>query len=461
MHKDGEKILPYARVGLDASNHRGEEGLGIGFVNPETGKIEVRREMGLVRDSHVFDKRIFGSLLIGHTRYRTSSTCSMENLQPIPFSLKDGTTAAISHNGNITNDRELLKKVLKKEQKGISDTKVIGMLLGQNLGKKKDVDAVRESLSRVVGSYSMVVLVGGERPRVLVIRDPYGYMPLRIGRNRDGFFVASESVAFGNKYLNAASRDVAPGEMVVMDQKGMVTYQLFERKREQHCMFQAVYMYRPDSQFEGKSVAEIREKLGFEVAGRYRPDVNIIIPIPETGWDIGLGYSRATGIPIRRGVVRDRYESGRSFMRGDQLSREKVVNRKLNVIPEIVRGKHVLITEDSLVRGTTMKGMINEIRAAGAEEIHVAFSCPPITDECRYGIDFYNDKLIARSFKGRPAEEINREIAKEIGADSVYYQTMDGLIDALAVSREKLCLSCLTGVYVQPGSFMTEEERKK
>jgi amidophosphoribosyltransferase len=121
----------------------------------------------------------------------------------------------------------------------------------------------------------------------------------------------------------------------------------------------------------------------------------------------------------------------------------------------------VLITEDSLVRGTTMKGMINEIRAAGAEEIHVAFSCPPITDECRYGIDFYNDKLIARSFKGRPAEEINREIAKEIGADSVYYQTMDGLIDALAVSREKLCLSCLTGVYVQPGSFMTEEERKK
>jgi amidophosphoribosyltransferase len=461
LHQDDDRMRPYAKVGLDALNHRGEEGLGIGFVNPKTGKIEVRREMGLVRDSHIFDKEIFTSMLIGHTRYRTSSTCSLENLQPIPFTLEDGTTAAIAHNGNITNDRDLQKRVLKTEQNGISDTKVIGMLLSQNLGKKKDMDAVKKSLSRVVGSYSMVVLVGGKKPRVLAIRDPYGYMPLRIGRNDDGFFIASESVAFGNKYLNATSRDVAPGEMIIIDQKGITACQLFEQKHEQHCMFQAVYMYRPDSQFEGNSVAEIRERLGFEVAEHYRPDVNVIIPIPETGWDTGLGYSRATGIAVRRGVVRDRYESGRSFMRGDQVSRERVVNRKLNVIPEIVKGKHVLITEDSLVRGTTMKGIINEIRAAGAIEIHVAFSCPPITDECRYGIDFYNNNLIARPFKGRPAAEINREIAKEIGADSVYYQTIEGLVDALTVPKEKLCLSCLTGNYVQPGAFMTEEERKK
>jgi amidophosphoribosyltransferase len=213
--------------------------------------------------------------------------------------------------------------------------------------------------------------------------------------------------------------------------------------------------------FEGSSVYELRERLGFNIAVHYRPEVDFVVPVPESGVPVGYGYSQATGVPIRMGIVRDRYESGRSFMQDNQLKREDTVNKKLNIIPAILEGKAVLLTEDSLVRGTTMKNLIEELRAAGATEVHVAFSCPPIISGCRYGIDFYDKDLTARPFRDVSRPEINREIAKRIGANSAYYQTIDGLVEALRVSRENLCLSCLTGIYVQPGSLMSEEERKK
>jgi len=463
LHEDDEQLLPLAKTGLGRLNHRGEDAHGISFLNPEDNQIKTRKSMGLVRGSDIFDDQDFGSFLIGHTRYRTSSTGSLENAQPIEFSLPGGRKAAISHNGNLTNDRELLRSELKVKQEGMSDTRVLGMLLAKSLRRNDEFDHVKETLSKVAGSYSITLLVGGADPKVIAIRDPYGYMPLRYGSNENGFFVASESVAFDRKYLNVAkSRDVKPGEMLVINQSEVVTYQLFESKQKQHCMFQPVYMCRPESKLGEDSVYVIRERLGIEIAKDYRPKVDFVVPVPESGVPASYGYSRATGVPVRMGIVRDRYESGRSFMQDDQYKREDVVNKKLNIIPDILRDQRVLLLEDSLVRGTTMRKLIEEIRVfAGATEVHIALSCPPIVSECRYGIDFYNKDLVARPFHGREHEEINAEVAEKIGADSVHYQTIDGLAEALGTTREKLCLSCLTGIYVQPGSFVSEEERKK
>jgi amidophosphoribosyltransferase len=461
LKEDSEKLGIYAKIGLGTLNHRGEDAHGISFFNPQKGQVETIKSLGLVRDCRFFDKPISGSFLIGHTRYRTSSTDSLENAQPIQFALSDGKNAAIAHNGNLTNDKEILKDELRSSQEGVSDTRVLGMLLGKSLRNVNVVESVREALRKVRGSYSITMLVEDNEPGIVAVKDPYGYMPLRVGSNEEGFFVASESVAFDRKYLNAKSREMAPGEMVMINKRGIVSYQLFESERKQHCMFQPIYMCRPDSVFEGSGVSAIRERLGYEIGTNYKPNVHMVLPVPESGLPISFGYSQATGIPVHMGIVRDRYESGRSFMQDNQEKRESVASKKFNIVSEIVNGKSVVLVEDSVVRGTTMRGLIAELRYCGAIEVHVAFACPPIVSECRYGIDFYNKNLIARPFKDRPRDEMNREIAKIIQANSVYYQTIDGMVNAIGVKKENLCLSCLTGVYVQPGSFSSEEDRKR
>ena len=458
LKRDPEKLGCYARIALGTLNHRGEDAHGISFVDPRTGKLETIKSAGLVRDSGIFDREIAGEVLIGHTRYRTSSTDTLENAQPIQIEIPDGRRAAIAHNGNLTNDREILKYDLKSEQEGISDTRVLGMLLGRSMQRRDFVGSLRDALSMVRGSYSMTVLVDG---KVIALRDPYGYMPLRVGENDEGFFVASESVTFGRKYLNAASREVAPGEMLVISkEEGIVSYPLLKPKQKQHCMFQPVYMLRPDSMFEGSCVSEIRQRQGYEIGMKYRPKVDMVLPVPESGFPLSFGYSQATGVPVYMGIVRIRYEPGRSFMQGSAAQRKSVRNEKFNV-SEVVDGKRVLEIDDSTVRGGTQKELVAELRDCGAKEVHVALGCPPIISECRYGIDIYNRDLIARPYMSLSQAEMNKEIAKIIGADSVYYQTIDGLVNAIGVHRENMCLSCLTGVYVQPGSFCSEEERKR
>jgi amidophosphoribosyltransferase len=228
-------------------------------------------------------------------------------------------------------------------------------------------------------------------------------------------------------------------------------------------MFQAIYKERTDTLFEGKNVYGIRERLGYELAMHYRPQVDVVVPVPETARPIAQEYGWVTGVKVREGLVKNRYVSTRSFMKKDKESREAVVREKFSADPSIVGGKRVLVIEDSLVRGTTMRIIIDKLRKAGAKEVYVAFSCPPITDECPYGIDMYNKDLAARSVKGAPHQEICEKIAKDIGADGVYYNTKDSLVKALEVPERDLCVSCLTGVYVQPGTgtYMSEEERKR
>jgi amidophosphoribosyltransferase len=255
-----------------------------------------------------------------------------------------------------------------------------------------------------------------------------------------------------------------PGEMMVVNNKEAVSYQLLEPKQQQFCMFQLVYMCRPESQFNTLSgittVYKIRETLGAELAEYYRPDVDFVSPIPDSGVPAACGYSNATGLPNQMSIIRNRYLS-RTFMQSDQSKREAAVDLKLNPIPEVLKGKRVILIDDSLVRGTTMNKIVAKTRNAGAIEVHVAFTCPPVISGCMYGIDIYNENLAARQFRDRTHDEMNIEIAEIIGADSVYYLTIDSLVKALNMSREGLCLSCLNGIYVQPGKLVSEEERKK
>ncbi|MDE1871407.1 MAG: amidophosphoribosyltransferase [Candidatus Micrarchaeota archaeon] len=457
--KDGEDDLKaVASTGLGTLNHRGENAHGVAVLDGN-GRIATQKELGLVRDSKIFSNALRGNMLIGHTRYITSSESSMSNAQPIQLETESGIQYAISHNGNIANDKGI-KSILRIEGNGVSDTRALGMLLGRGIGDNDLSGEMRSRLGMTIGSYSLAIVIGGKSPKLIATRDKYGYMPLFFGQNERGFFVASEPVTLSRKYLDAPYRPIAPGEMLEIDRTGVRTYQLFESQQKQYCMFQWIYMCRPDSTIEGANVYKMRESMGFRIAGNYRPDVDCIVPVPDSGISVAYGYNQATGIPIRMGIVKDRYESKRSFMQEDQKLRVNVVNKKLSVVAEVVKGNRVLLMDDSLVRGTTIAGTIKELRDAGANEVHIAVSCPPIISQCHFGLDFYNKDLIARQYMDRKHEKMSELVAAKIGADSFYYPTIPDLVSAIGVREKDLCLSCLNGKYVQDVPQESEESRK-
>lgn len=463
LNEKSERLHANAKVGLSILNHRGETSHGLSFLDEINGvpQLVTRKSMGLVKDSKIFNDSISGRVLIGHTRYTTSSGSNLNNAQPIRFVSKSGVEYAVSHNGNIANSGEL-KAMLRIEEKGISDTVILGTLLGESLtAPEMNPASIKAELGKAVGSYSLVALVASKDPKIIAIRDSYGYMPLSVGSNQEGVFVASESLAFGKKYLNAIHRPIEPGEMVVISQSdGISSYRLFPHQQRQHCMFQWIYMCRPESVFEGSLVYEVRKRLGLKIAEHYKPDVDFFVPVPDSGNAVSCGYGQANRIPMEGALVKDRYERKRSFMQESHAHREIVVKNKLNVIGAVVEGKRILLIDDSLVRGLTMSNLIFDLRAEGAKEVHVAFSCPPIISQCYFGIDFYNQDLVARAFSSGGQEQMNIEIAKLIGADSVYYTTIDDLAWAIGLPRSSLCISCLTGEYVQDVKPESEASRK-
>ncbi len=455
---DEKSMRKFAESSLKILNHRGEEAHGIAFID-ESRHIKAKRSSGLVRDSHIFEPNVYSPMLIGHTRYATSSFNDIANAQPIYKWNKD-MDYAICHNGNIANDA-LLRKELGINNEKLSDTHVLYALLTDALRKREGMEErMHDALERINGSYSIAILLNQEVPVIIAVRDKFGYMPLSVGENEHGRYVASESVVFGRNYLNAESREVRPGEMVVISREGMSSYQLFNSERQQFCMFQWIYMCRPESFFEGRNVYLVRKMLGAMIAVRYRPDVEYVMPIPDSGIAVAAGYSMATGLPMEMGIVKDRYESRRSFMQNDQKGREEVLNKKLNVIGEVVRGRKILLMDDSLVRGITTRNTVKMLREAGAKEVHMAFSCPPIVSGCSYGIDFYNEQLIARPQMGKNAAETNKAMAEAVGADSLYYITLSDLSDVIGSDESRLCLSCLTGKYAQQLVMTSEKERR-
>lgn len=455
----GVNLTSQTVTGLKALQHRGEQSHGIASLTPD-GKVAVRKELGLVREQFYADLEAKG-LAIGHTRYLTSSTNDIRNAQPLVFQ-KDGLSYAISHNGNIANDSKI-KKRLRLRQEGISDTYVLGELIGRSLRKPEAelVESLRENLSGVVGSYSIALLLGGKEPKIIAMRDKYGIMPLSVGENEKGFFIASESIAL--EYLNAnhsSIRDVNPGEMITITSRGMTVDKIFD-PQPQICMFQFVYMCREESVINGVGVEEARNRIGMIIGRHYKPDVDFAVAIKDAGSSYANGYSATSGIPLRNALVKDRYGTGRAFMQNEASERELLLHIKHSVVRHSIKGKKVVLIDDSSVRGDTFMEIIKIAREAGAEEVHVLLGCPPIIDQCSYGVDFYREQLIARPFREMSHTAINRMVADKLGADSLYYPTIHQLVAGIGgIPYEDLCLSCLTGRYVQNVTFGGEKERK-
>lgn len=434
--KNKDAAALYIYYALQALQHRGQESSGIAITNGNT--VVADKGMGLVTDYFNRDRlqKLSGHAGIGHVRYSTTGSSRLENCQPLTVSFKGG-TICIAHNGNLVNYREL-KKELESDGRiftSDSDTEVVAHLLVKELMRNDLVEAVRETMRKLVGSYSLVILIDD---KVIGVRDPLGFKPLCIGRLENGYIITSESCAIDT--LNGELlRDVAPGEMVVLSDK-IQSHKLYRSKNHAHCMFEFVYFARPDSIMDGRLVYQVRHRIGEELAKECPTAADIVSPVPDSGITSAIGYSSASGTRYAEGMIKNRYV-GRTFIMPGQELRETAVRLKLNTVRQNVEGKDVILIDDSIVRGTTSRRIIDLIRKAGARKVHARIGSPPIVSPCYLGIDMATrEELIAahKSVKG---------VEFLIGADSLYYISLDGLISAIGIPKDDLCTGCLTGIY--------------
>lgn len=434
-----------ASLALHALQHRGQESAGITVADGH--RMLTHKRMGLVAD--VFDENttrtLTGSYAIGHVRYSTSGASHLLNAQPLQAASHRG-SVSLAHNGNLVNAHELRREM---ELQGsifstTSDTEVILHLLARHPGEQVE-EALREILPRVKGAYSLVALT---RDRLIAVRDPYGFRPLCLGRYADSYVVASESCAFdiiGARYL----RDIAPGEMVVLGDGELSSRQLPVTAPERRCVFEHVYFSRPDSIVFGQHVESARRRCG-EILGREAPaDADLVCAVPDSSNTAALGYSRATGIPYELALIRNHYV-GRTFISPAQKVRDMSVRIKFNPVGEVVAGRRVVMIDDSIVRGTTMRKLVKIMRAAGAAEVHLRIASPPVTNPCYYGIDTpVRNELIAASHSVE-------EIRTYLRVDSLAYLSREGLLEAVG-DQGNHCDACFTGNY--PVSFAEEPGR--
>ncbi|PID79830.1 amidophosphoribosyltransferase [bacterium DOLJORAL78_65_58] len=428
-----------ASLALHALQHRGQESAGITASDGHT--LRTYKKMGMVAD--IFDEEtthgLRGTYAIGHVRYSTSGSSHILNAQPLQVASHRG-SISLAHNGNLVNAPELR---LEMEADGsifstTSDSEVILHLLARSRAIASE-DALIEILPRVKGAYSLLVMT---RDKLIAVRDPYGFRPMCLGRYKDSYVVASESCAFdilGARYL----RDVEPGEMVILGDGELTSLRLSHKAPEKACIFEHVYFSRPDSQVFGNSVEKVRRRSG-EILGREAPaDADLVCAVPDSSNTAALGFSRATGIPFELALIRNHYV-GRTFISPAQKVRDMSVRIKFNPVQEVVRGKRVVVIDDSIVRGTTMRKLVKLIKAAGAKEVHLRIASPPVTNPCFYGIDTpVRSELIASS-------HTVDEIATYLRVDSLHYLSREGLMEA-AGGQDRYCDACFTGRY--PVSF--------
>jgi amidophosphoribosyltransferase len=434
-----------ASLALHALQHRGQESAGITAADGH--RLVTFKKMGLVAD--VFDesatRQLTGRFAIGHVRYSTSGSSHILNAQPLQVASHRG-TVSIAHNGNLVNAQELRREM---ELKGsifstTSDTEVILHMLARNATDSCE-DALLELLPRVRGAYSLVLLT---RDKLIAVRDPYGFRPLCLGRYQNSYVVASESCAFdiiGARYL----RDVEPGEMVVLGAGELVSRNMNIDVPEKRCVFEHVYFSRPDSIIFGRNVESARRRSG-EILGREAPaDADLVCAVPDSSNTAALGFARQTGLPFELALIRNHYV-GRTFISPAQKVRDMSVRIKFNPVAEVLVGKRVVVVDDSIVRGTTMRKLVKLIRAAGATEVHLRIASPPVTNPCYYGIDTpVRNELIASS-------HTVDEIATYLRVDSLAYLSLPGLLEATG-EGETYCDACFTGNY--PVSFAGETDR--
>ena len=422
--------------GLFSLQHRGQEGAGIVVSDGE--KVRSCKGQGLVCDviSTSDCCELSGKLGIGHVRYSTTGSSRIQNVQPLVVECVDGVWA-VAHNGNLTNAEELRKQY--QEAGAIfqtsTDSEVLVHLLADPIFRT-GAGRVAGALGELKGAFSFLIMT---KNCVIAARDRFGFRPLSIGKINGGWVFASETCALaqiGAEYV----RDVQPGEMVIADKDGLHSKQFAEVNGHlAQCVFEMVYFARPDSKVFGSNVHSVRLKYGMRLAEEHPVEADIVIPVPDSGNCAALGFSRRSGIPIDYGFIRNHYV-GRTFIMPEADARASGVDMKLAILPEVVKGKRVVVVDDSIVRGTTVRRRIASLREAGATEIHVRISCPPIRHPCFYGIDFpTREELIAGS---KDVEEIRMFI----GADSLGYLSLEGLLSPLAGSRD-FCTACFSGDY--------------
>jgi amidophosphoribosyltransferase len=417
---------------LHSMQHRGQESAGIAVCNDI---IRVHKDMGLVTE--VFKNAyISGPCGIGHVRYSTTGESRVENAQPFIINYLKG-SFAIAHNGNIVNQEEIRRRL---ESSGstfttTSDTEIIAKLIAYEHVRRGDiVKAIQSTMRQLVGSYSLLILFDG---KIIAVRDPGGIRPLCYGRKDGSHYISSESCALdvlGVEFV----RDIKPSEILVIGD-GVKSYS-GPKGRVCHCMFEYVYFARADSIIDGKSVYQVRKNLGANLAKQAPVKADIVCAVPDSGVTHAIGYAQGSGIPYSECLMKNRYV-GRTFIMPDQKQRDLGVRVKLNPIRSEVAGKRIVLVDDSIVRGTTLKRIVSILRSAGAKEVHVRIASPPIKNPCLYGIDMQTSKEFIASDRGV------EEIRKAIGADTLAYQTIDGLVKAISLERKSMCLACLNGDY--------------
>lgn len=439
-------------LGLYALQHRGQEGAGI--VSSDEGNLNAYRGVGLVSD--VFKphrlQRLKGDRAIGHVRYSTFGTSVLKNVQPLPVDYARG-SMALGHNGNLVNASVLRRQL---EQAGsifqsTTDSEVIIHLIARSK-EKRFVDCLVDSLSKVKGSYSLLATDGDE---IVAARDPLGFRPLWLGRLGGAHVFASETCALD--IIDADwVREIEPGELVVASKQGLESFKPFPPVRPHYCIFELIYLARPDSSMFGVSVDAVRKQLGRNLAKLAPVEADLVMAVPDSSNPAALGYSHESGIPFDMGYIRNHYV-GRTFIEPDQRIRDFGVKIKLNPVRSAIAGKRIVVVDDSIVRGTTSRKIIKMLRRCGAKEIHFRVSAPPIIGACYYGIDTpESDKLIA-------SRQSVAEIRDYIGVDSLAYQSVESLVSASGLSKDHFCLACFTNKYPtpQPSDFDTNERAKR
>ena len=436
-HPDAPRLTYY---GIHALQHRGQESAGICASNGE--RFSYHRGMGLVTEAFSNNEleQIKGSMAIGHVRYTTAGDSRIENAQPLVFKYGQG-NLALAHNGNLVNAKQVKHQLERQGSifQTSSDTEVIAHLIARS-GYERVEEAVRESLRMIKGAYALLVLT---EKKMIIALDPNGLRPLSLGLIGDGYVVSSETCAFdviGATYL----REVEPGEMIVIDEDGMRSERVSGNTQRSICSFEYIYFARPDSDIDGINVHQARKQLGRQLAKEAAVPADVVTGVPDSSISAAIGYAEATGIPYELGLIKNRYV-GRTFIQPSQELRAQGVRMKLSAVRKVVEGKRVVMIDDSIVRGTTSGRIVRMLRDAGATEVHVRISSPPVKNPCFYGIDTSDrEELIA-------SQKSIEEIREFIGADSLAFLSVEGLLEGTGRvdnhPNRGHCLACFTGQY--------------
>ena len=447
----GEEVAKLTYFGLYALQHRGQEAAGIAVG--DGAQVVVFKDLGLV--SQVFDEQTLaamrGHVAIGHTRYSTTGSVTWENAQPAFRTTSAGSSVALGHNGNLVNTMDLAARVrdaglLSTRSDRIAattDSDLVTALLAHAAADSSIEQAAMELLPTLRGAFCFTFM---DEHTLYAARDPHGVRPLALGRLERGWVVASETAALnivGASYV----RDVEPGELLAIDADGVRSYR-FANPRPKGCVFEYVYLARPDSVIGGRSVHSARVEIGRRLAREHPAEGDLVIPVPESGTPAAIGFAEASGIPYGQGLVKNAYV-GRTFIQPSQTIRQLGIRLKLNPLRDVIRGKRLVVVDDSIVRGNTQRALVRMLRESGALEVHVRIASPPVRWPCFYGIDFPSPAELVANGLGT-ADEVFEGVRRSIGADSLGYISLAGTIAATEEPASRLCTACYTGDYPIP-----------